>query len=68
MTPKVIRAELLALFTELEYKGLVENFDNFSKTLLVERDADNKCRLNVLSGEDLVNQFRVYAHAIQYRL
>ena len=68
VTPKVIRAELLALFTELEYKGLVENFDNFSKTLLVERDADNKCRLNVLSGEDLVNQFRVYAHAIQYRL
>lgn len=68
VTPKIIRAELLALFTELEYKGLVEDFESFSKTLLVERDADNKCRLNVLSNENLVNQFRIYAHAIQYIL
>ncbi|HDR1810473.1 TPA: phage tail sheath subtilisin-like domain-containing protein [Pasteurella multocida] len=68
VTPKVIRNELLALFTELEFKGLVEDFDSFSNELIVERDQDNKCRLNVLSSENLVNQFRVYAHAIQYRL
>lgn len=68
VTPKVIRNELLALFTELEFKGLVEDFESFNNELLVERDQDNKCRLNVLSGEDLVNQFRLYAHAIRYRL
>lgn len=68
VTPKIIRSELLALFTELEYKGLVEDFEAFSATLLVERDADNQCRLNVLSNENLVNQFRIYAHAIQYIL
>ena len=68
VTPKIIRNELLALFTEQEFKGLVEDFDEFAKTLIVERDQDNKCRLNVLSGENVVNQFRFYAHAIQFRL
>ncbi len=68
VTPSIIRNELLALFTELEYVALVENFEAFKKTLIVERDQNNRCRLNVLSGEDLVNQFRIYAHAIQYRL
>lgn len=68
VTPSIIRNELLALFTELEYVALVEDFETFQKTLIVERDPNNRCRINVLSGEDLVNQFRVYAHAIQYRL
>ncbi|OOF50905.1 phage tail protein [Rodentibacter genomosp. 1] len=68
VTPKVIRNELLALFTELEFTGLVENFDEFNRTLLVERDSNNPCRVNVLSNENLVNQFRIYAHAIQFIL
>lgn len=68
VTPKIIRSELLALFTELEWAGLVEDFDAFAKTLLVERDDNNPCRLNVLSNENLVNQFRIYAHAIQFIL
>lgn len=68
VTPSIIRNELLALFTELEYVALVEDFEAFRKTLIVERDPSNRCRINVLSGEDLVNQFRIYAHAIQYRL
>lgn len=68
VTPKVIRNELLALFTELEFAGLVENFDEFNRTLLVERDSNNPCRVNVLSNENLVNQFRIYAHAIQFIL
>nr|WP_231504955.1 phage tail sheath C-terminal domain-containing protein [Bibersteinia trehalosi] len=68
VTPKIIRNELLALFTELESAGLVEDFEQFKQTLLVERDANNPCRVNVLSNENLVNQFRIYAHAIQFVL
>ncbi|RRN04683.1 phage tail protein [Bibersteinia trehalosi] len=68
VTPKIIRNELLALFTELESAGLVEDFEQFKETLLVERDTNNPCRINVLSGENLVNQFRIYAHAIQFIL
>lgn len=68
VTPRIITDELLALFTELEEKGLVENFEAFKSTLLVERNADDRNRLDVRSNEDLVNQFRVYAHAIQFVL
>lgn len=68
VTPKIIRNELLALFTELEFAGLVEDFEQFNQTLLVERDSNNPCRVNVLSNENLVNQFRIYAHAIQFIL
>ncbi|GKX57614.1 Mu-like prophage FluMu tail sheath protein [Leminorella grimontii] len=68
VTPRIITDELLALFTELEEKGLVENFEAFKSTLIVERNADDRNRLDVRSNEDLVNQFRVYAHAIQFVL
>lgn len=68
VTPAIIRNELLALFTELEQAGLVENFDNYKSSLIVERDANDRNRINVLSHEDLVNQFRVYAHQIGFIL
>lgn len=67
-TPSIIRAELIALFTELETAGLVENFDAYKDSLIVERDANDRNRINVLSNDDLVNQFRVYAHSIQFLL
>lgn len=68
VTPSIIRDELLALFTELEERGLVENFGAFKETLIVERNANDRNRIDVRSSEDLVNQFRVYAHAIQFVL
>ncbi|CAB5645894.1 phage tail sheath subtilisin-like domain-containing protein [Providencia hangzhouensis] len=68
VTPSVIKAELLALFTEQEFAGLVEDFESFKKTLLVERDPNERNRVNVRSNPDLVNQFRIYAHAIQFIL
>ncbi|MDC9594875.1 phage tail sheath C-terminal domain-containing protein, partial [Xenorhabdus sp. IM139775] len=68
VTPAVIRTELLALFTEHEFAGLVEDFETFKQTLIVERDQNDRNRLNVRSNPDLVNQFRIYAHAIQFIL
>lgn len=68
VTPSVVRTELLALFTEHEWAGLVEGFDEYKKTLLVERDENDRNRLNVRDNPDLVNQFRIYAQAIQFIL
>lgn len=68
VTPSIIKAELLALFTEQEFAGLVEDFDTFKETLIVERDKNDRNRVNVRSNPDLVNQFRTYAHSIQFIL
>ncbi|WP_343545495.1 phage tail sheath subtilisin-like domain-containing protein [Sphingomonas paucimobilis] len=66
VTPKVIRAELIALFRELEEAGLVENLDQFMADLIVERDKIDAGRVNALIPPDLVNQFRVFAARIQF--
>jgi phage tail sheath gpL-like len=68
MTPKLAKAEALGWFREMEGLGLVENFDAFKAALVVERDAQNANRLNVLIPPDLVNQLVVTATKVQFRL
>lgn len=68
VTPSVIRAELLAEYRKLEERALVENFDAFKANLIVERNADDPTRLDVLLPPDLVNQLRIFAALIQFRL
>lgn len=68
VTPKVIRAELLALFTEWETAGLVEDFDTYKDELFVVRNKDDKDRLDVLCGPNLINQFRIFAAQIRFIL
>lgn len=68
VTPKTIRAEMIAGYGELERAGIVENAEAFSAHLMVERDSANPNRLNVLYPPDLVNQLRVFALLYQFRL
>lgn len=68
VTPSLIRAELLALFRELEAVALVEDFDQFKADLIVVRSNSDPNRVNAVIPPDIVNQFRVFAAAIQYRL
>jgi len=68
VTPKVIKAELVAQYRIDEFNGLVENVTAFKDHLLVERDPNNPNRLNVLYPPDLVNQLRVLAVLVQFRL
>jgi phage tail sheath gpL-like len=67
-TPKLIRAELVQLFRELESAGLVENFDQFKSELLVQRNGGDPNRVDVLFPPDLINQLRVVAAQIQFLL
>lgn len=68
VTPNVIRAELIALAREWEDAGLVEGLDQYVADLIVERDAGDPNRINALIPPDIVNQFRSFAAAIQFRL
>lgn len=67
-TPKTIRHEIIALFTQLRDQGLIENLDDFIDNLIVERDATDRNRINTLLPPDLINQFRGLAGNIQFIL
>ena len=68
VTPSIIRGELIAMYTKLEEKAIVENADLFAKYLIVERNKDDPNRVDVLLPPDLVNQLRVFAVLAQFRL
>lgn len=67
VTPNVIRGDLIAEYISMERDGLVENTDGFARALIVERDASNPNRVNVLWPGDLINQLRIFALLAQFR-
>jgi len=68
VTPKIIKAELVAEYRIDEFNGLVENGKAFKTHLIVERDPNDPNRVNVLYPPDLINQLRVFAVLAQFRL
>ena len=68
VTPSVIRGELIAEYADLEDLGIAENAKAFKAALIVERNANDPNRLDVLLPPDLVNQLRVFAVLAQFRL
>lgn len=68
VTPSVIRAELVAAYNELQSLALCENMAAFKQYLIVERDQTDPNRVNVLFPPDLVNQLRVFATLVEFRL
>jgi phage tail sheath gpL-like len=52
----------------MENLGIVENAALFASHLIVERDATDPNRVNVLYPADYVNQLRVFAVLNQFRL
>lgn len=68
VTPAVIKGELLTTYRQMERAGIVENYELFKQHLIVERDATDPSRINVLYPPDYVNQLRVFALLNQFRL
>lgn len=68
VTPKIIRAELIALFREWEDAGLAEDIDQFKADLLVQRNGTDPNRLDAVIPPNIINQFRVFAGQVQFRL
>ncbi|GAB7527912.1 phage tail sheath subtilisin-like domain-containing protein [Pseudomonas sp. 3A(2025)] len=68
VTPVVMKAEAIAKFREWETLGLVENMPDFKANLIAERNASDPNRMDMLLPPDLVNQLRIVANKIQFRL
>ena len=68
VTPSVIRGSLIARFKLWEDQGLVENIDQFKEDLIVVRDPNDPNRVNALIPPDIINQLRVFAGLVQFRL
>lgn len=68
VTCRMIRGQLLGLFKRLEKAGQVENFKQFKNDLKVVRSIADRNRVNAIIPPDIVNQFRVFAAAVQFIL
>jgi phage tail sheath gpL-like len=66
--PKDIKQETISLFTLLRDQGLIENLQDFVDNLIVERNASDRNRVDVLLPPDLINQFRILAGLLQFIL
>lgn len=67
-TPKLIRNTLISTARQLEKVGLLEDVDQFINELIVVRSDTDKNRVNAILPPNLVNQFDVFAAAVQYVL
>ncbi|MCP1376045.1 phage tail sheath subtilisin-like domain-containing protein [Dyella lutea] len=68
VTPAIIRANLIAEFQQLEYQGYVQDSQAFAQGLIVQQNATNPNRVDVLWPGTLINQLRVFALLLQFRL
>jgi len=68
VTPKIIKADLIAQYQQLEYNGYVQDSDTFAQALIVERNTTSPNRVDVLWPGELINQLRVFALLAQFRL
>ena len=68
VTPSAISAEITAIERDLEQMGIVEDVDTSKKNRIVVRSITDPNRVNAVLPPNLVNQFRTFAAAVQYRL
>ncbi len=66
--PKSIKSELIALAGEWREAGWVEGIDDYIESLIVERNASDRNRIDVLQSPDLINAFFVFAGNMQFIL
>lgn len=67
VSPSTIRAEIVSQYIEFERELLVENRAAFIENLVVERNATNPKRLDILYPPDLVQGLGVVAVLAQFR-
>lgn len=67
VTPSSFKAELVAQYAAMEFEGLVEDAAGFAEATIVQRNANDPSRLDVLYAPNLVNGLRILAVLAQFR-
>lgn len=67
VTPKTLQAEVVAIFYRLEELGVVEGVDTWKGDIIVERNATDTERVDMLIPCNLMNGLRVIAEQTQFR-
>lgn len=68
VTPSTVRADIIATYEVLEGQGMVQRADLFAANLVVQQNAQNPNRLDVLYPAVLIDQLRTFALLFQFRL
>lgn len=68
VTPLMIRADLIAQYRQMESEGFVQQSGAFAQGIVVEKNATNPNRVDVLYPAILIDQLRVFALLAQFRL
>jgi phage tail sheath gpL-like len=68
VTPNIIKADQIAEYQAMEYEGYVQGSDIFAQAIVVEQNASNPNRVDVLWPGTLINQLRIFALLAQFRL
>lgn len=67
-SPGLIKLVIMHEYKRLQALGLVENYDLFVQSLIVERDLTDRGRVNTMLRPDFVNQLRIVAAVIETHL
>jgi phage tail sheath gpL-like len=67
-TPKMIRNTLIGAATQMVTVGILEDLEQFKRDLIVVRSDADQNRVNAIIPPNTVNQFDVFAGAVQYIL
>lgn len=71
MQPKLAKAELLALYRTMELNGLVQDYEGYKDSLVVEigdgAGGGDRNRMNIVDQPKIVGQYRVHAQQTQFR-
>jgi phage tail sheath gpL-like len=68
VTPKIIRADIISEYRKMEFEGYVQASDVFAANLVVQQNATNSNRVDVLYPAILIDQLDLFALLAQFRL
>lgn len=68
VTPNIIRGDIIATYRQMEDEGLVQQSDLFAQSLIVQKNAQNPNRVDVLWPGILIDRLDIFALLAQFRL